>query len=221
MFGQLVQERWPSNIKVKYLYPLPLEELCRSFGSWEWIRDVSLHKTLHHCPQFHMSEKKIGELYLSKIVVGFSTIFNWEQNTTNKCISAYQSSTIILYPGNSRESQLHFFSLDYEKWFSKVSISSQNTRITICNLVLISIYENGNMIFSVSSHHVTARKIILDLVSKNAPSLECESEILNPTQLQGLTTGHRKLNDMKEIIRKMHEKLRWIFFYIQNVCSSA
>ena len=52
-------------------------------------------------------------------------------------------------PGILDESQLHFFSLDHEKWFSKVSISSRNTRITICNLVLVSKYENGHMIISI------------------------------------------------------------------------
>ena len=65
------------------------------------------------------------------------------------------------------ESKLHFFSLDYEKWLSQVSISSRNTRKTICNLVLISKYENGHMIISTSSRQVRAIKIILDLVLKN------------------------------------------------------
>ena len=41
------------------------------------------------------------------------------------------------HPGNSRESQLDFFLLDHEKWFSKVWISSRNMRITICNFVLV------------------------------------------------------------------------------------
>ena len=36
--------------------------------------------------------------------------------------------TRILDPGNSRENQLHFFSLDHEKWFSKVSISSRTQK---------------------------------------------------------------------------------------------
>ena len=78
-----------------------------------------------------------------------------------------QSSTRILDPRNSRESQLHFFSLNHEKWFFKVSISSRNMRITICNLVLISKYENGHVIISISSRQARARKIILSLVSKN------------------------------------------------------
>ena len=52
--------------------------------------------------------------------------------------SRRQSSTRILDPGISRESQLHVFSLDHEKWLFKVSISSGNTRITICNLILVS-----------------------------------------------------------------------------------
>ena len=47
------------------------------------------------------------------------------------------------------ESRIHFFSMDHEKWFSKVSISSRTTRITICNLVLVSKYENGHMIISI------------------------------------------------------------------------
>ena len=78
-----------------------------------------------------------------------------------------QSSTRTLDPGNSRESQPHFFSLDHEKWFSEVSISSRNTRITICNLVLDSKYENGHMVISILSRQVRARKISLDLVKKN------------------------------------------------------
>ena len=77
---------------------------------------------------------------------------------------ARQSSMRILDPGNSRESQLHFFSLNHEKWFFKVSISSRNTRITRCNLVLVSKYENGHIIISISSRQVRARKMILDLV---------------------------------------------------------
>jgi len=64
------------------------------------------------------------------------------------------------------ESQLHFFSLDHEKWFSKVSISSRNMRITIWNLVLVSNYENGFMIISISYRQVRATKMILNLVSK-------------------------------------------------------
>ena len=37
----------------------------------------------------------------------------------------------------------------------------------MCNLVLVSKYENGLMIISISSRQVRARKIILNLVSKN------------------------------------------------------
>ena len=51
----------------------------------------------------------------------------------------------------------------------------------MCNLVLVSKYENGHMIISILSRQVRARKIIFDLVSKIAES-ESESEILNPTQ---------------------------------------
>ena len=70
-------------------------------------------------------------------------------------------------PGILDKTQLHFFSLDHEKWFSKVSISSWNMRITIWNLVLVSKYQNGHMIISISSRQARARKIILNLVSKN------------------------------------------------------
>ena len=70
-------------------------------------------------------------------------------------------------PGILDESQLHFFSLDHEKWFSEVSISSRNMRVTKWNLVLVSKYENGHMIISISSRQARARKIILNLVSKN------------------------------------------------------
>ena len=70
-------------------------------------------------------------------------------------------------PGILDENQLHFFSLDHEKWFSEVSILSRNMRVTKWNLVLVSKYENGHMIISISSHQERARKIILNLVSKN------------------------------------------------------
>ena len=70
-------------------------------------------------------------------------------------------------PGILDESKLHFFLLDHEKWFSKVSISSWNMKITICYLNLFSKYENGLMIISISSRQVRARKIIIDLVLKN------------------------------------------------------
>ena len=70
-------------------------------------------------------------------------------------------------PGILDESQLHFFSLDHEKWFSEVSISSRNMRVTKWNLILVSKYENGHMIISISSRQARARKIILNLVSKN------------------------------------------------------
>ena len=56
---------------------------------------------------------------------------------------------------------------NHEKWFSEVSISSRNMRVAICNLVLVSKYESGHMIISISSRQVRARKIVLDLVSKN------------------------------------------------------
>ena len=82
--------------------------------------------------------------------------------TLSKDLNTKQSSTRIL-----DESKLHFFLLDHEKWFSKVSISSRNTRITICKLILFSKYENGLMIISISSRQVRARKIIIDLVLKN------------------------------------------------------
>merc|ERR1712012_954704 len=83
-------------------------------------------------------------------------------------------------PGILDESQLHFFSLDHEKSFSEVSISSRNLRVTKWNLVLVSKYENNHMIISISS-----RKI--------APSLESESEILNPNQLQCCTEGNHMI----------------------------
>ena len=74
-------------------------------------------------------------------------------------------------------------------------------RVAICNLVLVSKYENGLMIISISSRQVRVRKIILNLVSKNALSLEVDSEILNPTQLQGFTEGNHiiwfLINDQK------------------------
>ena len=82
--------------------------------------------------------------------------------TLSKDLNTKQSSTRIL-----DESKLHFFLLDHEKWFSKVSISSRNTRITICNLILFSKYENGLMIISISSRQARARKIILNLISKD------------------------------------------------------
>ena len=47
-------------------------------------------------------------------------------------------------------------------------------RITMCNLVLVSKYENGHMIISILSRQVRARKIILDLVSKNSREWEWE-----------------------------------------------
>ena len=40
-------------------------------------------------------------------------------------------------------------------------------RVAICNLVLVSKYENVHIIISISSRQVRARKIILNLVSKN------------------------------------------------------
>ena len=46
-------------------------------------------------------------------------------------------------------------------------MSSRKSRIRMCNLVLVSKYENSHMIISISSRQVSARKIILDLVSKN------------------------------------------------------
>ena len=67
-------------------------------------------------------------------------------------------------PGILDGSQLHFFSLDHKKWFSKVSISSQNMRVTICNLVLVSKYESGHMIISISSRQVRAWKTVLNLI---------------------------------------------------------
>ena len=70
-------------------------------------------------------------------------------------------------PGILGESQLHFFSLDHEKLFSIVSISSRNMRVTISNLVLVSKCENDHLIVSISSRQVRARKIILNLVWKN------------------------------------------------------
>ena len=88
------------------------------------------------------------------------------------------------------ESQLHFFSLDHEIWFSKVSISSRNMRVTIFSLVLVSKYENGHMIISISSRQMRARKKFSILSQKIEPSLESEREILNPTQLQGCTEGN-------------------------------
>ena len=54
-------------------------------------------------------------------------------------------------PGILDKSQLHFFLLDHEKWFSKVSISSRNMRVTIFSLVLVSKYDNGLVIISISS----------------------------------------------------------------------
>ena len=70
---------------------------------------------------------------------------SWDRPFPNtQIVTEEQSSTKILNPRNSRESQPHFFSLDHEKWFFEVSISSRNTRITICNLVLDSKYENIN-----------------------------------------------------------------------------
>ena len=78
-----------------------------------------------------------------------------------------QRSARILDPGNSRRESASFFSLDHEKWFSEVSISSRNMRVTKWNLVLVSKYENGHMIISISSRQARARKIILNLVSKN------------------------------------------------------
>ena len=59
-------------------------------------------------------------------------------------------------PGILDVSQLHFFLLDHEKWLFKVSISSRNMREAICYLII-----------SISSRQVRARKIILNLVSKN------------------------------------------------------
>ena len=67
-------------------------------------------------------------------------------------------SARILDPGNSRRESASFFSLDHEKWFSKVSISSRNMRVTIFSLVLVSKYENGHMIISILSRQVRARK---------------------------------------------------------------
>ena len=48
-----------------------------------------------------------------------------------------------------------------------LKILSRNMRVAICNLVLLSKYENGHMIISISSRQARARKIILNLVSKN------------------------------------------------------
>ena len=73
----------------------------------------------------------------------------------------------FLIPGILDKSQLHFFSLGHEKRFSLVSFPSRNTRIKICNLVLVSKYDNGLIIISISSRQERARKIIRDLVSKN------------------------------------------------------
>ena len=42
-------------------------------------------------------------------------------------------------------------------------LKSRNMRTTICNLVLVSKYENGHMKISISSRQVRARKIILNL----------------------------------------------------------
>ena len=73
----------------------------------------------------------------------------------------------VSIPGILDESQFHFFSLDHEKWFSEVSISSRNMRVTKWNLLLVSKFENGHMIISISSRQARARKIILNLISKN------------------------------------------------------
>ena len=51
--------------------------------------------------------------------------------------------------------------------FSIPGILVRVTRISICNLVLVSKYENGHMIILILSRQVRARKMILDLVSKN------------------------------------------------------
>ena len=97
-------------------------------------------------------------------------------------------------PGILDESQLHFFSLDHKKWFSEVSISSRNMRVTKWNLVLVSKYENGHMIISISSRQARARKIILNLVSKNCTfSREWEWD----SKSKPITVLHRrKLYDM-------------------------
>ena len=77
-----------------------------------------------------------------------------------------QRSARILDPGNSRRESASFFLVDHEKWFSEVSIWFRNMRVTKWNLVLVSKYENGHLIISISSRQVRTRKIILNLVSK-------------------------------------------------------
>ena len=75
-----------------------------------------------------------------------------------------QRSARILDPGNSRESSLIFLAQPSQMIFS---IPSRNMRITMCNPVLVSKYENDHMIISISSRQSRARKIILNLISKN------------------------------------------------------
>ena len=103
-------------------------------------------------------------------LLGYSLKWYWDRVFKERLMLYWMLETEftrILDPGNSRENQLHFFSLDHEKWFSKVLISSRNTRIIICNLILFLKYENGLMIISISSRQARARKIILNLVSKD------------------------------------------------------
>ena len=117
-------------------------------------------------------------------------------------------------PGILDKSQLHFFSLDHEKWISEVSISSRNMRVTKWNLVLVSKYENGHMIISISSRQARARKIILNLVSKNCTfsrEWEWDSKSKPITKLHS-RQSETKWYDFWKIIRKMHEKLRWLLF---------
>ena len=77
-------------------------------------------------------------------------------------------------------------------------------RVVICDLVLVSKNENGLLIISISSRQVRARKKNLNLVSKNVLSLEGDSEILNPTQLQGFAEGNHLIcfliNDKKHAL---------------------
>ena len=137
----------------------------RSAGSWWslwtiWCRTKTLrwHRILNICAFSQISDSKWTPDHL----VGPSII--WAPQLTCIQIRGQREFSI---PGILDESQLHFFSLDHEKWFSEVSISSRNMRVTKWNLVLVSKYENGHMIISISSRQARARKIILNLVSKN------------------------------------------------------
>ena len=137
-------------------------------------------------------------------------------NSMNSLMWWSQRSARILDPGNSRRESVSYFSLDHEKWFSKVSISSWNTRITMCNLVLASKYENGHMIISISPRQVRTRKIILDLVSKNSREWEWEWDSKsNPiTELHSRQLETNLYDFWKKKKQKDAREIKMIIFWI-------